>query len=381
VRRDILVVDSEVSPFGTHDRHDSIRCAAGPARAVLDRHPDLAGRIDLVVVGTGMAARTEGRENGLAQSLAGVLGLGGSYGIDVREFCASGNVAVQVAATAIEAARAEVVLVLGVDHLVSGDVPRPLRPEAVGVEAAYGYSPPVFYALCADRYLRETGTSVADLAAVAVRNRRHAASNPNARFREAITEADVLESPLVAPPLTRLQCCPNADGSGAVLVVAADAVDADTAKRAVRLTGMGAATNASPHTASLLSFAEDVDAGRRAYEDAGLGPSDVDVAEVHDAFTISQVIHLEDLGLRERGEGWRDLPGLVVNPSGGLLSRGHPIGATGIAQVDSIRRHLCGEWAGSSGSFRTGLVQEAGGMQVLGQILSTCLILQAPLAR
>ena len=376
MKREVALVASRVSQFGRHSDHGVVTCAIRIARELTRDHVDLAARVDLVVAASAMSARSDGRENGLAQAVATALGLRSAWGLDIKEFCASANAAIQVAATAIEAGRATVALVVGVDHLLSSDITRPLRPEAVGAEADYGYSPPVFYALCADRYLRETDASLQDLAAVAVRNRRNAATNPLASFRDPIDVSEVLESPMIAPPLTRLQCCPPADGAGGVLLAAVDGLDAETARKSVRLLGLGAATNTAPYGATLLSYAEDVEAAALAYEEAGVGPEDVDVAEVHDAFTISQVIHLEDLGLRRRGEGWRDLPMPALNPSGGLLSRGHPFGATGIAQIDGVCRALTCEHG--ERPARLGLVQESGGIQVLGQILSTCLIFERP---
>jgi acetyl-CoA acetyltransferase len=371
MRRDVLVLDGEVGAFGKRFEGPLLDTAEGVAATLLARHPELRPRVGCVVVGAGMSARSDGRESGLAQSLATRLGLGDAAGVDVRAFCASGNAAVIAAATTIEAERADVVLVVGADHATSEAIPVPLKPEAVGVEADYDFSPPVFYGLVADRYLAETDATLTDLAAIAVRNRAAGASNPRARFQAETTIEEVLGSATIAPPLTKLQCCASADGAGALLLAAADAVPAAEAAGAVRLAGHGTATNPSPLPRDLLSFEEDAIAARRAYEEAGAGPEEVIVAEVHDAFTISQAVHLEDIGLAARGEGWREpRAGLSVNPSGGLLSRGHPLGATGIAQVESVRAYLDRHRDG------IGVVQEAGGIQVLGQILSTCMVFE-----
>jgi acetyl-CoA acetyltransferase len=254
-----------------------------------------------------------------------------------------------------------------------------LVPDAAQAEGRHGFSPPVFYALCAHRYLHETGAPREALASVAVHNRRLGSDNPAARYREPITVEEVLSSRMIAEPLTLLQCCPPADGAGALLVAAADAISGSPPPGAVRILGLGAASR-DPDETSLTSFREDVDSGRAAYEAAGVGPRDIDVAEVHDAFTISQVIHLEDLGIAAPGEGWRhavvgESRRPVVNPSGGLLSRGHPLGATGIAQFDSIRRYLSTPNGDRRDERRLGLVQQAGGLRALGQILSEVAVL------
>jgi acetyl-CoA acetyltransferase len=191
---------------------------------------------------------------------------------------------------------------------------------------------------------------------------------------------DVAASRMVAKPLTLLQCCAPADGAGALLLAGSDAVPAADRRHAVRLIGLGLASG-DRNEVRLTSFPEDARAAQQAYQEASVGPEDVDVAEVHDAFSISQVIHLEDLGLAERGAGWQHAlePNgrLVVNAFGGLLSRGHPLGATGVAQFDSIRRYLLDKNVPAS-RRRFGLVQEPGGLRSLGQILSTCAVLAAP---
>jgi acetyl-CoA acetyltransferase len=369
--RRIVVVDSEVSDFGRHQGHGAVDCAATVAEPLLARNGDLAARVDLIVAGAGRVATSDGIASGLAQLIGARVGLAATPGVEVHAFCASSNAAVHEAAFALEAGRADVALVVGVEHLMS-TLSGPLVPDGARDAGAQGFSPPVFYGMCAERYLHDTDATVEALAAVAVRNRQSAASNPHARYRDPITVDDVLESRMIAEPLTFLQCCPPADGAGALLLAAADVVD--DADAHVQLIGLGRGS-ADPERAELTSFSEDVDAARRAFAMAGIEPGDIDVAEVHDAFTIAQLIHLEDTGLCARGEAWRhaldDDPRPVVNPSGGLLSRGHPLGATGIAQFDSIRRYL-------RTTGRYGFIQEAGGLRPLGQILSECAVLAAP---
>lgn len=374
LKRRLLIVDSEVSDFARHKNHSVVSCAAETAVTVLARRPALAKRIGVMVVGSARTAKSEGLGNGLAQLIGERIGLADTPGVDVHAFCASANAAVHQAALSIEAGHVDVALVIGVEHMMA-EASGPLIPEAAAREARHGFSPPVFYALCANRYLYETGAPVEALAQVAVNNRRRGVANARARYREAVTLEQVLDSRMIAEPLTLLQCCPPADGAGALLLAAADVVG-KARPVSVEILGLGSASG-NPSRGLLTSFREDFVSARAAYEAAGVGPDEIEVAEIHDAFTISQVIHLEDLELRPRGQGWRHAlekaPQPLVNPSGGLLSRGHPLGATGIAQFDAIRRHLTDARPGKRRRF--GLVQEAGGLRPLGQIVSETAVL------
>ena len=380
MRRKIAVLDTEINAFGRHEGHSALICAAQTAARLLSRHPEVARQVGLIAVGAARMARAEGLGNGLPQHIAKLLGLPRIAGVEVHAFCASANAAIHQAALALESGQADAALVVGLEHILAIQPHGSLQPEAAGPEGRRGYSPPVFYALCADRYLRETDATAEALAQVSVNNRRHGADNVCARFHAAVSLEDVMESRMIAAPLTLLQCCPQADGAGSLLLVARDAVRVQSGAAAADLLGLGGAS-ADPNANLLTSFVEDIEAGRQAYAAASVAPEDIDVAEVHDAFTISQIIHLEDLGLVRRGEGWRHgldpSPRLVVNPSGGLLSRGHPLGATGIAQFDAVRRYLNRRGLDPR-RRRFGLVQEAGGLTAAGQLLSECAVLARP---
>jgi acetyl-CoA acetyltransferase len=196
--------------------------------------------------------------------------------------------------------------------------------------------------------MHEFGTTERQLARVAVKNRRHALHNPLARFRQPISEAEVLAAPMIADPITRLQCCPTADGAAALVLgnqhVAAGA-------RAVRVDAAVLASGSYDTPVDLTRWETDYRSCRMAYERAGIAPADLDVVECHDAFSIAEILHYEALGLCAPGEGGAlvdsgatGLGGRVpVNPSGGLLSRGHPIAATGCAQIVELVRQLRGD--------------------------------------
>ena len=198
--------------------------------------------------------------------------------------------------------------------------------------------------------MEQYGTSQEQLAQVAVKNRAHAASNPMALFNQAITVEEVLAAPMIVDPLTRLQCCPIADGAAALVVCSQEtARRLDPAAVRVEAAVLGTGDYESPQ--DLARWETDFRMSSLAYEKAGLGPEDLDLVECHDAFSISEILHYEALGLCPPGEGGRfvadghaSLGGLLpVNPSGGLLSRGHPVGATGVAQIIEIAWQLRGQ--------------------------------------
>ena len=206
------------------------------------------------------------------------------------------------------------------------------------------------YAAMTRMYLQNSGGTPADLAQISVKNHRHASLNPKAQYRDVVTVDDVLASRMVSDPLTVLMCSPIADGAAALVLASADAV----AKLGVPGVKVRASVLASGRDRNLDEPSVAERAARRAYEVAGIGPDDLDVVEVHDAAATAELLLYEELGLCAPGEGPKflatgatELGGRVpVNPSGGLLSRGHPIGATGCGQlvelVDQLRGR-CGE--------------------------------------
>lgn len=280
---------------------------------------------------------------GIGQRALFPLGATGATIVNTENACASGTLGLEIAAAYVASGSVAVAVVVGVERLsdVGSSIPLP-DWDALG---RAGVTHPAKYALDANRYLTEHDVDPTALAAVTVKNRSHAARNPSSRFDAAVTRDEVLRSPMVADPLTRLQCCANADGAAAVVVTRAD--DPVAAGRGVRVlaieTGSGARVDRpvqQPITRRL---------GDRAFATAGLRRDDVAVAEVYDAFTILEVLGIEALGFAEPGTaadrvdaGDFDLgtPGLVVNPGGGLLGRGHPLGASGVAQVIEIADQL-----------------------------------------
>ncbi len=238
-------------------------------------------------------------------------------------------------------------------------------------ESVFGATFAGLYAMMARRHMHEYGTKREHLAAVAVKNHKNGSLNPEAQFQKEITLETVLNSPMVADPLGMFDCAPLSDGAAAVVLCAADRARKFT-DAPVLLKGSGQASDflAVHDRRDLTTMDATVIAGKRAFQEAKLEPKDVQVAEVHDNFTISEILAIEDLRFVEKGkggpataDGLTALNGKVsVNPSGGLKARGQPVGATGVAQAVEIVRQLRGD-AGKRqvAGARRGLTHTLGG--------------------
>ena len=248
----------------------------------------------------------------------------------------------------------DVVLVIGVEKMRDKSSDEGLLARAAAGHPVYtrGESAPVLFAPFATRHMHEFGTTREMLASVAVKNHHNGVLDPYAHFRNEVTIEQVLAAPPVCSPLHLLDCCPQTDGAAAIIITAPERA-ADFTDRPVFVAGFGVATD-HPYLhekSTYVGLPATVEASRRAYEMAGISPADVDVAEVHDCFTITEILDIEDLGFVEKGrggvaslEGETALDGRIpVNPSGGLLAKGHPIGATGIAQLTECWWQLRGQ--------------------------------------
>ena len=311
---------------------------------------------------------------GVGQRTLKEIGLVGQPTVNVEGACGSGTLSFWEAWRTIAYGQYDVALALGVENLsriLSGG---PLPLEEDDIEVFMGMSMPSLYAMRAKRYMEEYGVTAEQLAKVVVKSRKHAALNPIAQFRKETTIDGVLKSPMIADPLTRDQCCPVGDASAAAVLCSGELVDKLATKKPIKVLGCVAQSGkyTSP-TELTCDPSENVSrTSGMAYEMAGLGPEDMDVAEIHDAFSIAEMIVCEALAFCEKGAGARlideertSLGGdIVVNPSGGLLSRGHPVGATGLLQTAEIVWHLRGE-AGKRQveGAKVGIIETMGGAQ------------------
>lgn len=274
----------------------------------------------------------------------------------VEAACASGGVALRQAIIAVASGIHNVVVAGGVEKMT--DI---LAEQATGAlataadqewEARVGATFPGLYALMARRHMHDYGTTEEQLAQVAVKNHYNACLNPYAQYRSEVTLAQVLSSAPVTSPLKLLDCSPITDGGACVIVAPAERAKEFT-DTPIIVKGTGQASdNLSLHDRpSLTSLRATIQAAETAYKMAGMEPKDIDLAEVHDCFTIGEIMAIEDLGFCKKGEGGKlteegetALHGRIpINTSGGLKGKGHPVGATGIAQAIEIVTQLRGE--------------------------------------
>jgi acetyl-CoA acetyltransferase len=267
--------------------------------------------------------------------------------LNVENACAGGSSAVREAWLAIGTGQCDVAIAIGVEKMGRGLISF-VSPD---VELALGNTAPAQYALAAQRHMHEFGSTPEMFARIAVKSRAHAARNPHARFRDPVTLDEVLASRPIAEPLTLLQCCRNGSGAAAIVLAAHDWLKSHGRSPTVSVvTSNLASVMADKEQRDLTSFGATRVAAKAAYEAAGIGPDDVDVIELHDAFTAGEFLHYEGLGLCAKGEATRlvmdgetTLGGRCpVNLSGGLLAKSHPLGATGVAQFAELTWQLRG---------------------------------------
>jgi acetyl-CoA C-acetyltransferase len=329
-------------------------------------------RNDIQAAWFGELSTSDGFPSGILADSCGLLDIPVTR---VENACATGNDAIRNATLAVGSGHVDVALVVGADKVRDSSA-RGTFWEWAGMtrdrawDFPLGLIAPANFALHVARYLHESPATREHLAMVAVKNHRHALTNPKAQMRFEITIEQVLNAPIVVEPFGLYDCTPQSDGAAAVLVVAEDVVDRYTDHPVwVRGVGLGLDRVMHQHKQDMTTFPATVRAARAAYAMAGIGPDDIDVAEVHDCFTGVELISYEDLGFAERfgahkliENGVTTIGGRIpVNPSGGLKAKGHPPGATGVAQCVEIFEQLRGDSHNQVDGARTGLAHNVGG--------------------
>jgi acetyl-CoA C-acetyltransferase len=368
--REVAVIGAGMTPFGElWDSSLRDLFVEAALEALSDAGTDV---VESIYVGNMSGGQFVGQEH-LGPLMADHLGMAGVPATRVESACASGGMALRSAFLEVASGMSDLVLASGVEKMNDGaDVTGVLATASdQEAEVYYGVTFPGLYAMIARAHMEAYGTTEEDLSWVSVKAHRNGAKNPHAQFRRVMSLEDVMASSMVAEPLRLLHCSPVTDGAAAVLLCPLDRAREFT-DQPVKILASGAAT-------STLALADRPDpaqldvvelSGRRAYEMAGLEPGDIDVAEVHDCFAIAEICCVEALGFVEPGkgkdaarEGTTDLGGAIpVNVSGGLKSKGHPVGATGIAQAVTVVEQLRGE-AGEVqvDGAKIGLAQNMGG--------------------
>ena len=345
---DVYISGIGMTKFGRSKESLETMMAEAASSALKDAHLE---RVDAIYIGVMNAEEFVGDSN-VATLLADTLGLTGVPSTRVETASSTGAGAFETAFYAVASGHLKHVLVLAgekMTHLPTAKATRILSEVIDRSERRYGATMPALAAMIAQKYSREFNLSPMKLedilAQVAIKNHSNGCLNPYAQFRKMITKQDYLKSQMVSYPLRLYDCAPITDGASAMILT--------SHPTPVKVSGVGHATDtaAVAHRTFFTSFNSTKEAAQKAYAMAELKPADIQFAEVHDAFTLFEIIGTEDLGFFAAGEGWRALDegvtqlrgSLPINPSGGLKARGHPVGASGLAQLVEIVYQLRGE--------------------------------------
>jgi acetyl-CoA acyltransferase len=353
--RKVVIGGVGMTPFGKFlERNLKSLAEEAVSLALKDAHVTV-NDVDRVFFGNAAAGVVTGQEMIRAQSSLRNTGLDGKPMFNVENACASGSSALNLAWLAVASGQAETALVVGVEKLShedkavsfgafakAVDLEEPL-PE--GVTTGTGSLFMDLYAAKARKWMEKTGAEASDFARVVVKSRHAGSLNPHAQFRKETSVEEVLTSRMVSDPLTLFMCSSIGDGGAAVFICSEDFA----AKHDIRPVYIRASSIVSAKADGSGELVA-VRAAQEAYEEAGIGPEDVQVVELHDASAPAELIHYENLGLCAPGDAPRLIRSgdtgiggrISVNPSGGLLSRGHPVGATGVAQIVELTQQLRG---------------------------------------
>lgn len=331
------------------------------------------GEIDAVFVGNMLSSSLGGQDH-LGAFFTEELGMRAAS-FKIEGACASGGLAVHAGVMAIESQMYERVLVIGVEKMTDHkpeEVAKALMGAGSDAERESGATFPALYAMMARVHMEKYGTSEKDLARVAVKNHYHASLNSHAQFPFPITLEQVLNSAVVASPLKLLDCSPITDGAAAV-ILSQKSPPIKSGSKSIKIIASCVATDTLgiADRVDLTSLESAITAGQKAYQMASVSPTDIDLAEVHDCFTIAEIIAMEDLGFFPKGKAAQAIStgkttigkgNLIVNTSGGLKAAGHPVGATGVKQIVEIYQQLKGT-AGRKqvDKARLGLTHNVGG--------------------
>jgi acetyl-CoA C-acetyltransferase len=352
LKRRVAVIGVGNSKFGKREDISVAPLAWEAIKEALEDSKLEPKDIDSIIVGS---TAYRGVEIYPALPVSDYSGFAGKLPMRVEAMCATGLAAAFLAVNMIASGLAEIALAVGVDKMTEVDTATSL---AIGGRGGnylweyhfYGTTFPMYYALYATRHMAVYGTTEEQMAMVAVKAHKYGSLNPKAHFQNRITIEDVLKSRIVAWPIKLLDSCPISDGSAAAIFASEDKVKQLRVENPVWVEGIGYANDVSyiAKRGEWTSFSASVNAARQAYLMAKLGPKDIEVATVHDAFTIAEIIGYEDLGFTEKGkggkfieEGQSEKGGKVgVNLFGGLKAKGHPLGATGLSMIYEIVKEL-----------------------------------------
>jgi len=355
--REVAVIGVGLTKFGElWDKSFRHLIAEAGSKAILDS--GISGKdIDAMYIGSMSSGRFVGQEH-VGALVADCSGFSHLHipATRVEGACASGGLAIREGYLSIASGMNDIVVVGGIEKM--NDVAGSSATETLATaadqewEAFFGATFPGIYAMIATRHMHEYGTTKEQLAQVAVKNHANGALNPYAQYQNEITIEQVLKASMVAYPLGLLDCSPVTDGSASVVLCAAERAKEFTSKP-VKIIGSGQASDtlALHSRRDICTLDATVYAAKMAYKQAKITVKDIDLAEVHDCFTIAEICAIEDLGFVKKGEGGKAIDNKIttrdgeipINTSGGLKAKGHPVGATGVAQIVEIVLQLRGD--------------------------------------
>ena len=368
---DVAIVGASMTQFGQRDGWIRELLAEAGAACLDDAGVDPSAVEHLYV--SNMASGEFEGQTGVPNALVHDLGAMPAYTQRVDQTSSSGGAGIYAAWQSVASGASDMTLLVGgekMTHRSTAEATDVIASLTHPVEYKTGVTLPSFAGMTARHYLERYDAPREALAAVAVKNHRNGVDNPHAQFRKEIDTETVLESPIVADPLRLYDFCPITDGSAALLFCPEDVAAGYTDDYAT-VAGVAGATDTH-----VVHEREDptvmggvVESSREAYAMSGYGPDDIDVAELHDMFTILELLQYEDLGFADKGEAWRDAEAgvtardgeLPINTSGGLKSKGHPLGASGVAQAYEIYKQVLGEAGPRQVDADVGLACNVGG--------------------
>ena len=352
-KRDVCVIGVGMTKFERCERDftDLVREAVSGALGMSGVAPD---QLEQAFAGYVNGMSTQG------QRALYSMGIGGLPVYNVHNYCSTGSTALHLGYQAIASGMNECVLAFGFEKMEKGPLEKQLAglKETIGAAPDADKKPPIAAVMFGDggrQHMELYGTTREQFAKVSVKNHRHSVNNPRSQYREACSLEEVLAARMVYDPLTILQCCPTSDGAGAAILCSEEFARKQGVSRPVKIVAQAMATDKMEDFAmgplGMIGVGMSRRAAKAVYEQAGLGPEDVQVIELHDCFSTNELVTYESLGLCGEGEGGRLIDEdqvtyggkWVVNPSGGLLSKGHPLGATGLAQCAELVWQLTGK--------------------------------------
>jgi acetyl-CoA C-acetyltransferase len=371
--REVSVIGVGCTRFGKQNGVGIIDLAVQACREALDDAGVPNERVQAFYLGN-FVSEALVHQGSLAPMVAYRLGLRSIPCTKVEGACASSGIAFRHGVLLVASGLCDIVLTAGAEKMTSSETTTVTEALASAgdaeTEMRLGLTFPGTFGIIMRRHMYQYGTTREQVAMVSVKNRRNGSTNPKAHFQKPISLDEILESRLICDPLRLYDCPPISDGAAAAVLCAADMAGEFTDRR-IDVIGSGHAMGPGTlfEMTDLTTFEASVNAAREAYRMAGVSPSDIDVAEVHDCFSIAEIAAIEDLGFVEKGkgggaveEGLTQLTGSIpVNPSGGLLAKGHPVGATGLAQIYEIVRQLRGEAINQVKGAEIGLAHNLGG--------------------